>query len=446
MKFSTRFALGVTQVTLLLGCTKAVIAGPINIFASTSGTLHSDRHTFEIHTDQSDSQQDTLQSKKSSDQNIEALYSQALKHAAEGSLEMAIATYDELLKLSPNYKDAKARLQVVREQLEERQLADWLESEYAIGLALLKAHDWTRAVVTFENILEVDRGFRDARRRLAEAKRGLEKDSSEIITARYYADGIASMNQNDLGRALAAFEKLKSINPTYRNVASLIDEIESTVGQKARAVTLAGIDSLYRIGMAAQEKQDWVQAVVAFEKVQVLQPSYRDVVERLSLTRAHLNQSDAFHSASVSELWSSPLYVGAAMVGLVVIPLLGIVVLSPNARARYHLLRGRYAVAAEIYERMLARHPERAKLYSALANLYLLLGRHDERALKVYKTTLELNLSNRNRDELNSIVAQQFLSEGRTDSEAIEVLEGALREHQRKQRAVVKGGSSAIAQ
>jgi tetratricopeptide (TPR) repeat protein len=390
--------------------------------------------------------QDTLQSDKSKEQRRATMYEQAQKYAAAGSLEMAIGVYEELLKESPNYEDANARLQVVREQLEERQLADRLESEYAIGMALLKAHDWTRAVMTFENVLEMDRTFRDARRRLAEAKRGLDKEGSEIITARYFADGMASMNQNDLGRALAAFEKVKSINPAYRNVESLVNEIESKLGERAQGTPLATLDSLYHHGVAAQEQQDWLQAVVAYEKVQLLQPSYRDVAERLVQTRAQLNRPEAYHSATAAELWYSPLYVGGAMVGVVIIPLLGMAVFSPTARARYHLLRGRYAAAAEIYERVLARHPERAKLYSALANLYLLLGRHDERALKVYKTTLQLNLSTRNRDELNSIVAQQFLSEGRTDSEAIEVLEGALKEHQRKHRVGVKGEVSAIAQ
>jgi tetratricopeptide (TPR) repeat protein len=365
------------------------------------------------------------------------MYEQAQKLTGDGNLDMAIVAYEDLLKLAPTYRDTQGKLQAVREQLEERQLADQLESEYAIGLALLKAHDWTRAVIAFEKVLEMDRSFRDARRRLAEAKRGLDKESTEIITARYYADGVVSMNQKDLGRALAAFGKVRSIDPNYRNVASLTADIEATLNEKGGGLSPASLDSLFQGGVAAQEKRDWLLATIAFEKVHVLQPNYRGVKERLVQVRTELGKNTASASGFSLRKWSSPLYVGSAMVGLVVLPLLGLVVLLPGARARYHLMRGRYAAAAEIYERVLARHPERAKLYTDLSNLYLLMGRHDERALKVYKTTLQLNLSTRNRDEINSIVAQQFLSEGRTDSEAIEVLEGALREHQRKHRAAV---------
>lgn len=374
--------------------------------------------------------QDTLLNNiKANEQDIAAMYAQAQNYTAAGNFDMAIATYEELLKQSPNYKDARAKLQTVRDQFEARQLADRLESEYAIGLALLKAHDWTRAVITFEKVLEMDRTFREARRRLAEAKRGLEKESTEIITARYYADGIASMNQNDLGRALAAFDKVKSINPEYRDVAKLMAEIDGVLGDKNRGMSPAGLDSLYQLGVAAQEKLDWLQAVLAFEKVEVLQPNFKDVAGRLALSRRQLSNTGSAVSAAP---WSSPLYVGAAMVGLVVIPLLGAVVFSPNARARYHLLRGRYAEAVSIYERLLARKPDRVKLYPALANLYLLMGRHDERAMKIYKMVLQLNLATSNREEINANVAQHYLSEGRTDSDAIEVLENLLKSEQRK--------------
>jgi hypothetical protein len=68
-----------------------------------------------------------------------------------------------------------------------------------------------------------------------------------------------------------------------------------------------------------------------------------------------------------------------------------------------------------------------------LANIYLLLGRHDEQALKIYKAILQLNIATPKRDEINTIVAQNYLTEGRTDSDAIEVLENALKAERLKQ-------------
>jgi hypothetical protein len=119
---------------------------------------------------------------------------------------------------------------------------------------------------------------------------------------------------------------------------------------------------------------------------------------------------------------------------LAALSLVGVVILSPTVRARFHVLRGNYAAGARIYEKILARHPQRVKLCLPLANLYLLLGRRDEAALKIFKTILQLNLAAPNRDEINAIVAQNYLTEGRTDSDAIEVLEGALKAEQRRQQ------------
>jgi tetratricopeptide (TPR) repeat protein len=108
-------------------------------------------------------------------------------------------------------------------------------------------------------------------------------------------------------------------------------------------------------------------------------------------------------------------------------------IFSPGVRARYYLFRGDYAAAVEIYEKSLDRHPKRVKLYAALANLYLMLGRRDERALEVYKMALRLNMAMEKREEMNSIVAHNYLSEGRTDSEAIQVLESELQGRRGKQ-------------
>lgn len=61
----------------------------------------------------------------------------------------------------------------------------------------------------------------------------------------------------------------------------------------------------------------------------------------------------------------------------------------------------------------------------------MLAGRKDEAAIKIYKTVLQLNLVTRNREEINTIVAQAYLSEGAKDTDAIKILEDALRDEVR---------------
>jgi len=192
---------------------------------------------------------------------------------------------------------------------------------------------------------------------------------------------------------------------------------------------------LYQEALAAVAQENWMPAVVALEKLQLLQPNYRDAVTLLAESRAQLMVAgkNMASSGRTGSSTSSLLVIGGVIAALAAFPLIGFAVFSPAARARLHLLRGNLLAAAQLYEKILSRHPERVRLYSILANIYLLLRRQDEQALKVYKAILNLNLATQKREEINAIVSQKYLTEGRTDSDAIEVLENALKIERRKQ-------------
>lgn len=193
----------------------------------------------------------------------------------------------------------------------------------------------------------------------------------------------------------------------------------------------ANLDSLYNVAVAAVDRQDWLPAMINFEKIHLLQPSYRDVIDRLATARANAMLA-ATPPKKVIAAGKSPAFYVGSVATLIVLPLLGFVVLSPVSRARFYLMRGNFAAATQIYENVLARHPHKVKLYPVLANIYFQQGRRDENAMKIYRTVLQLNLAAANREEINLMVAQKYLTEGRTDSDAIEVLEGALQAEQRR--------------
>jgi len=134
----------------------------------------------------------------------------------------------------------------------------------------------------------------------------------------------------------------------------------------------------------------------------------------------------------------SLLYPIGTVTTIILVPLFGLMFFSPTARANFYLWRKNYPAAARTFEKLLERHPKRAGLYAPLAELYLRLGRNDERSLKVYQTVLRLNLPTRRRDEINSVLAQKYIAEGRTDSDVIEVLENALKAENRKQNGSLK--------
>lgn len=364
---------------------------------------------------------------------LAALFEQAQKEATAGNWEAAITTYETLLQQDGAYKDAPAKLEILRRQLAEKQVRAKLEEDYDAGMSALREQNWTAAILAFENALKADENFRDARKRLEEAERELKNESAEAIVARYYVDGVSALNRNDLGSALAALEKVRRLNPRYRNVADLLEEIDQQLQQKAKAAAVSSeqIENLYQVALAALEKNDYMPAVVALEKVQLLQPNYREVVTRLAEARAQL--TIVGKNAAESGAGSSLLTVSGAIAAIILFPLIGFAALSPATRARLQLLRGNFLAAAQIYEKILSRRPDRVKLYPLLANIYLIIRRHDAQAMKIYQAVLNLNIATQKREEINAIVAQKYLTEGRTDSDAIAVFENALKSERLKQ-------------
>ena len=207
-----------------------------------------------------------------------------------------------------------------------------------------------------------------------------------------------------------------------------------------RAEVATSLDSLYQTALVAINQADWQRAAFNLEKIQLLQPNYREVVDLLAQTRVNLASAGKPEAAAKSPQGGASVFVGGAIAALgvffalIVLPFIGVVLVSPTVRVRYHIFRGQYAEAAQIYEKLLVRRPNRKKLYPTLANLYLRLGRRDEAALKVYEMALQLDIAERHREEINSIVSNNYLTKGRTDARAIEVLEDALKAERLKQK------------
>ncbi len=374
---------------------------------------------------------------------IESNYDQARKYEDSGQLEMAAAIYDNLItSAGEDFKDVKSRRAAIARKLEQQKRNNQIALDYSVGMTAIQEKQWTKAVIAFEQVLEASSDYKEAKKQLARARAALENASMETIITGYYTQGVASKNAGDYIGALAAFEKVKAINPKYRNVRQLTAEIESALYDQTNAsqkgasgVALATdsvkIDSLYSSGVQFLNNKNWLQATIAFEKVQMLQTGYLESDSLLAQARAELNKSASISETGGTQKVGSPnsmIVIGSAIAVLVFLPVLGFLFLTPTARARFFTRRGKHLKAATIYEGLLARNPGRLKLYSELADIYLLENRSDRSAIDVYRKVLQLNLPNPNRDRMNALVTQNYLTGENADSEAIDALENALKD------------------
>ncbi len=100
--------------------------------------------------------------------------------------------------------------------------------------------------------------------------------------------------------------------------------------------------------------------------------------------------------------------------------------ISPEYKIKYLMRRGKYRKARKMLEPLLEENPERLSLYRHLGEIYYFENRKDKRALWIFEIILRLKIPFQWKNEIFPLVAKYYISEGRTDSEALELIEKAV--------------------
>ena len=349
-------------------------------------------------------------------------YEQAKKYEAAGDLQMAIITYEKLLQNGDNYKDITSKLKKLRQQLAQKEVDKKLENEYANGIAAFKAKNWSLAIIYFEEIMKLNRDYRDVARKLAQAKKEFDRESANKAVASLYSKAVDALKKKDLERAQLNLEKVQKLRPNYRDVDKMLAKINTELQKQAKHATNAHkisvspslLDSMYQDALISMEKkEDWLHAIVTLEKIKMLQPVYRDVNARLDRARNYLkenkiNISDSQYSKAKSNLLFGLDGTYIAIIMLLLIAFSIYIVFGSTIRAHICLFLGNYERAAQIYEKKIERKPGKMKLYATLAQIYMNLDRDDNQARNVYKIALDSNIPVNLRQKIISFVMQDL--------------------------------------
>jgi len=192
-------------------------------------------------------------------------YNKGLNHMAKGSYELAIAEYEEALRLNPDLSEAQLKLDEARSLAvakpapttdADRDLADRL---YREARAFYDQHEWEKAIADLEELRSLDAIYHP-------------QDLETLLFGAYYYGGLALVNEGRMEEAIHRFDRALELQPDNPDV----------VGQRHLA-------SLYIAGLGYWEA-DWAKAVEQFDALYQIEPSYRDVGQRLH--EAHVRYGD----------------------------------------------------------------------------------------------------------------------------------------------------------
>lgn len=407
------------------------------------------------------------------------IYLEGNKHYAMQRLPEALAAYQRLAGMNPDFKDTRTRITEIQQKLDEQQRlvsrdkssqqyvkgVDFLENSqlindrelikeatptearpsdkvakpatrseptgreleaiYQQGMQHLNAGEWEAAIAAFGKIYATDSGFRDVARRLTESRNQLQASRQTTTKQRLYDEARSAMDQEDWSTALETLDQLLTLEPGYKDAVTLLRQAQAALDGPAQA---DWPQNFYEQGIRFMEQEKWPEARIALEKVVAVDSNYKNVQNLLAETTAHLKPKPSREKAAIKTPagWKMGLSIllGTFLVGLG--GLAALLWLQPRTLGEFYFKRQQLAKAAQVFEKIRQRNAGDAANNLRLAEIYFRQKREDEPAIRVYESVILNDLATPIKSEISTIVAYYYLSKGNTDSEKIEILEKVM--------------------
>ncbi len=204
---------------------------------------------------------------------LSALYSKGTDALAERDWPTAIEQFKALLALDDSHQDAKSML--TEAQRRERERQEQLGNLYSEGIGATERSDWEAAIAAFKEVMTIDSKYRDVAARLAaaeaEQKEAEEAREREARLADLYSQAMQAKKAKSWAQVISTCEEIRTIDRRYKDVASLLKQARAEDKRERELVSLHG-----QI-VKAQDDQDWDTVIALCEEIQAIDPSYRDV-------------------------------------------------------------------------------------------------------------------------------------------------------------------------
>lgn len=361
--------------------------------------------------------------------NLADVYARGIGYMQRSDWQNAILAFKQVEGSDPNYKDVKVKLAEAQARMDQSLQQEVYEKIYNDGQSEYRKGNWINAIVAFEKVKEWDPNYKNVDRMYRDAQSKLNREGESSVKNRYYVEGKTYLNNENWEAAITSFKLLKNLDQNYKDVQYLLQQAQAGLENQAKALQM---EDYYAEGMNHYDNGDWLKAILSFEKIQQIDPNYKDISEKLVSAQANLNNTSvaemmkpAFENQKLAKTYTKDWMLIGGVLSLVLLPLGVAFFVVPTTRAKLLLMQGNHQKAASIYESILMKKPNKVKLYPSLANIYLMLNRKDDTARKVYDIVLQMDISPQLRQKLDEITNERYLNND--DLKGVESLEEQLK-------------------
>lgn len=184
-------------------------------------------------------------------------YDRARQAETNKDWPQAIELFEQVLDIDKDYRDtSRRRIEAKRQKLAEL---------YSQGMACFRVGDWAQAIDLFHQILEIDKGYRDASQKLIEAKK---QRRLELL----YAEVQQAEANQDWAQVIHLCQQILDIDENYKDSSQKL----------AQAKEQELLDRLYAEVEQIEDISDWAQVVHLCQQILDVDKDHRDTSRKLA--------------------------------------------------------------------------------------------------------------------------------------------------------------------
>jgi hypothetical protein len=221
------------------------------------------------------------------------LYAEARLLAGAGSWEAVVKAFAQMATLNPAPPDPDALLAQARERIAAAERERKLAELYAEALRQLDAGQPAAAARQFEEVLALSPAYRQAEALLARARQESdalrEAEARQARLADLYGHATKALDASQWEGALGYLGQITQLAPDYRDVEALAGRARQALAERQAAEKRrAELDALYTQVSSQLRQENWAEAERLCSQILERQPHYRDAETLLAKRRTAL--------------------------------------------------------------------------------------------------------------------------------------------------------------